>query len=164
MFETNFRLLDQEIYGCFEILLQFRFFRSIICFGFFCFFSILPVFSHYANGTRTKLEELFRSFRSAFFFLRRKTLQISGKLLLCYCTKINVSRYIKSVRILNYSGPYFPAFGLNMERYGVSLLIQSECEKVRTRINPNTDTLRNVYYLILGKQIILIAFDKIMKV
>ena len=71
---------------------------------------------------------------------------------------------MKNVDIRSYSGPYFPAFGLNMERYGVSLLIQSECEKVRTRINPNTDTLRNVYYLILGKQIILIAFDKIMKV
>ena len=75
---------------------------------------------------------------------------------LCHC--------VKNVDIRSYSGPYFPAFGLNMERYGVSLLILSECEKVRTRINPNTDTLRNVYYLILGKQIILIAFDKIMKV
>ena len=146
MFETNFRLLDQEIYGCFEILLQFRFFRSIICFGFFCFFSILPVFSHYANGTRTKLEELFRSFWSAFFFLRRKTLQISGKLLLCYCTKINVSRYIKSVRILNYSGPYFPAFGLNMERYSVSLRIQSEYWKIRSRVTPNTDTFHAVSF------------------
>ena len=25
--------------------------------------------------------------------------------------------------------PHFPAFGLNSERYGVSLRIQSECEK-----------------------------------
>ena len=29
--------------------------------------------------------------------------------------------YVKSVRIRSYSGPYFPAFGLNTERYGVSL-------------------------------------------
>ena len=31
------------------------------------------------------------------------------------------------------SGPFFPAFGLNTERYFVSLLIQSECWKIRTR-------------------------------
>ena len=34
-----------------------------------------------------------------------------------------------------FSGPYFPAFGLNTERYGVSLCIQSECGKIRTRKN-----------------------------
>ena len=28
---------------------------------------------------------------------------------------------VKSVRIRSYSGPYFPTFGLNTERYGVSL-------------------------------------------
>ena len=33
------------------------------------------------------------------------------------------------------SGPYFPAFGLNMERYFVSLRVQSECRKIRTRNN-----------------------------
>ena len=33
------------------------------------------------------------------------------------------------------SGPFFPAFGLNTERYFVSLRIQSECEKMRTRNN-----------------------------
>ena len=32
-------------------------------------------------------------------------------------------------------GPYFHAFGLNTERYGVSLRIQSECRKIRTRKN-----------------------------
>ena len=32
-------------------------------------------------------------------------------------------------------GPYFPAFGLNTERYEVSLPIQSECGKIRTRSN-----------------------------
>ena len=39
---------------------------------------------------------------------------------------INVS-FIEKVRIWGYFGPHFPAFGLNMERYGVSLRIQSEC-------------------------------------
>ena len=34
-----------------------------------------------------------------------------------------------------FSGPYFPAFGLNTERYGVSLRIQSECGKIRTGKN-----------------------------
>ena len=40
-----------------------------------------------------------------------------------------VSKYVV------FSGPYFPAFGLNTERYGVSLRIQSECGKIRTRKN-----------------------------
>ena len=48
--------------------------------------------------------------------------------------------YVKSVRIRSYSGLYFPVFGLNTKRDGVSLRIQSECEKMRTRITPNTDT------------------------
>ena len=34
-----------------------------------------------------------------------------------------------------FSGPYFPAFGLNTERYSVSLRIQSKCGKIRTRKN-----------------------------
>ena len=32
-------------------------------------------------------------------------------------------------------GPYFPTFGLKTERYFVSLCIQSECGKIRTRNN-----------------------------
>ena len=43
----------------------------------------------------------------------------------------------KSVRIWNYSGPHFPAFRLNTERYEVS---------PRTRITPNTDT----FYTVMG--------------
>ena len=46
----------------------------------------------------------------------------------------------KSVRVRSYSGPHVTAFGLNLERYSVSLLIQSECGKMWARITPNTDT------------------------
>ena len=52
---------------------------------------------------------------------------------------------IKSVHIWSYSGPYFPTFGLNTERYFISLRIQSECGKIRTRITPNTDTFYAVF-------------------
>ena len=51
---------------------------------------------------------------------------------------------VKSVRIQRYSGPYFPAFRLNTERYGVSIHIPSECGKIETRITPNTDTFHEV--------------------
>ena len=54
---------------------------------------------------------------------------------------------VKSVRIWSYSGPYFPAFRLNTERYEVSLRIQFECGKIWTRITPYTDTLYAVYLL-----------------
>ena len=56
---------------------------------------------------------------------------------------------VKSVRIRSYSGPYFPAFGLNTERYKVSLRIQSECGKIRTRITRDTDTFHILYILAL---------------
>ena len=47
---------------------------------------------------------------------------------------------MKSVHIRSYSGPYFPAFGLNTERYSV------EMRKMRTRITPNTGT----FYVVHG--------------
>ena len=57
---------------------------------------------------------------------------------------IGTSKYVKSIRIWSYSGPYLPAFGLDVARYGVSLRIQSECRKIRARITPNTDTFHAV--------------------
>ena len=38
----------------------------------------------------------------------------------------------------------FSAFGLNIEKYGVSLRIQPECGKMRARITPNTNTFHEV--------------------
>ena len=55
-------------------------------------------------------------------------------------TNSRINRCMKSVLIRSYCGPYFPAFGLNMKRYSVSLRIQSECGKIWTRITPNTVT------------------------
>ena len=43
---------------------------------------------------------------------------------------------------------YFPAFGLNTERYSRYLRIQSECGKIWTRIIPNTDTFYVVYKIL----------------
>ena len=53
---------------------------------------------------------------------------------------------VKSVRNRCYSCPRFPTFGLNTERYGVSLRIQSECGKMQTRITPNINTLYALWY------------------
>ena len=54
---------------------------------------------------------------------------------------------MKSVRIQSYSGPHFPVFGLNTERYSLSLRIQSKCGKMRTRITPNKDTFYVLYVI-----------------
>ena len=51
---------------------------------------------------------------------------------------------VKSVCIWSCSGPHFATFGLTTEIYSVSLRIQSECGKIRTRINSNTDTFHTV--------------------
>ena len=52
---------------------------------------------------------------------------------------------MKSVRIRSFSGPYFHGFGLNLKRYGVSLRNQSECEKIWTRNNQNTEIFYAVF-------------------
>ena len=56
---------------------------------------------------------------------------------MCHVSKLHC---VKGVRIWSFSAPYSPAFGLNTERYRVSLRIQSEYGKMRTRKTPNMDT------------------------
>ena len=64
------------------------------------------------------------------------------------CVKITDNKkylhYVKNVHIRSFFGSYFPTFGLNTKRYGVSFRIQSECGKIRTRKTPNTNTLHTV--------------------
>ena len=57
----------------------------------------------------------------------------------------------KSVHIQSFSGPYFPAFGVNVERYGVSLHIQSKYGIIRNRKTPNKDTLHAVFKELLSQ-------------
>ena len=40
---------------------------------------------------------------------------------------LGIYHCVKSVRIRSFTGSYFPAFGLNTEKYSVSIRIQSEC-------------------------------------
>ena len=55
---------------------------------------------------------------------------------------------LKSVCIRSFPDPYLSLFGLNTERYKVSLRIQSECGKIWTRKTPNKDTFYAVEVLI----------------
>ena len=51
---------------------------------------------------------------------------------------MSYAQYITARKVSKYgvfSDPYIPAFGLNAVRYSVSLRIQSECGKIRTRKN-----------------------------
>ena len=54
---------------------------------------------------------------------------------------------MKSVCIRSFCGLYFPAFVLNTEKYSVSLNIQPECGKIRTRKTPNTGTFHAVIFI-----------------
>ena len=87
-------------------------------------------------------------FALTFKFLRTKYFHkkvTNDKTMNCDKTMIFIFHCPKSVLIRDYSGPHVPAFGLNTERYGVSLCIQSKCGKMRTRITPNTDTFHAVF-------------------
>ena len=77
----------------------------------------------------------------------KPTQNLRSDLSQCRCQA--VAHWVKSGRIRSYSGPHFPVFGLNTERYLVSLRTQSECGKIRTRITPNTDTFYAVVFTTL---------------
>ena len=64
--------------------------------------------------------------------------------LACNLRRVTHCHCVKSVRIQSYSGKHFLWLYLNTERYFVSLRIQFECRKTRTRITPKTDTFYTV--------------------
>ena len=66
---------------------------------------------------------------------------------------------MKSVLIRSFSGPNFPPFGLNTERYGAFLRIQSKPGKIRTRKTPNTNTFHPVLVNTKVEIIIIIAIS-----
>ena len=53
---------------------------------------------------------------------------------------------MESVHIRSFSAQNIPIFGLNTEKYRVSLQIQSECEKIRSYKTPNTVTFHVVHH------------------
>ena len=59
-----------------------------------------------------------------------------------FVSVIWITHCMKNVRVWSFSGPYFPAFGLNTERYGIFLRIQTECSKIWTRKTPNADAFQ----------------------
>ena len=61
------------------------------------------------------------------------------------------------VHIWSFSGPRFPTFGLDTERYSVFLRIQSE----RTRETSNTDIFHAVYIKTFIPEIRLISFMRL---
>ena len=67
-------------------------------------------------------------YKNAFFNLTFRTsclIAAFGNVSIAFKSNAFPMHSVRSVRIRSYSGPYFPAFGLNTERYGVSLRIQS---------------------------------------
>ena len=64
---------------------------------------------------------------------------------------------VKSVHIQSFSGPYFSTFGLNTERYSVSLRIQYD------RMGENTDQKNFEYghFLHRVSETIIVAFAKV---
>ena len=54
---------------------------------------------------------------------------------------------VKSVRIWSFSGPHFPAFGLNTDIYFLNLCIQSKFGKMLTRKHP-IFLCSNIFYAV----------------
>ena len=64
-----------------------------------------------------------------------------------YLWKLTTPHCMKSGRIQSFSGPHFPACGLNKES-------QSKCGKTRTRKTRNADTFHAVLLLMIAKKTI----------
>ena len=76
--------------------------------------------------------------------------------------KLNIQTARKVSKYGGFSGPYFLALGLNMERYEVSLCIQSECGKIRTRKHSVFGHLsHNGYFYYLRKRFPSQMFERI---
>ena len=67
---------------------------------------------------------------------------------------------MKRVRIRSLSGPYFPAIGLNTD----TLRIQFECDKIRNRKTPNTDTFYAVKSSKYSKFLILVRVAYVIEI
>ena len=87
-------------------------------------------------------------------YLKKKEKKHIAEIISLGLSLININHFVKSVLIRTYSGPHCPAFELNTERYGVSLRIQSEWGKMRTRKTPNTDTFHAVNVISVTEKIV----------
>ena len=114
------------------------------------------IFSDIIRFWNTQVSKMQTSFS---YIIRPKLCQFGSKQGLSYIHIWNISKFkvylvnkyqthcVKSVCIRSFSSPYFPSFGLNTERYSLSLRIQSKCRKIRTKKTPNTDTFHAVLFL-----------------
>ena len=67
--------------------------------------------------------------------MRSKILQKNAHSYAIICQIMKITTAWKVSKYGVFSGQYYPAFGLNTERYSVSLRIQSQCRKKRTGKN-----------------------------
>ena len=90
---------------------------------------ILIVFFVKKNSSDKCFSRIFRNYSEQLFFCCRTQNRFASnavkpKIYCCFRLtdkKACLLHCVKNVRIRSYSGPYFPTFGLNTERYGVSL-------------------------------------------
>ena len=68
---------------------------------------------------------------------------------------------MKSVRIRNYSGAHFPAFGLNTDRYSVFLRIQLECGPYSVQMRENAYQNNSEYGYLLRSllEMVLVLYE-----
>ena len=99
---------------------------------------------HYNLQGKISEHSEFESLTDSFFRckLKEKNMKLSVPIVRVSLCKFHC---LKNNRIRSFCGPYFPAFGLNTERYGVSLRMQSKCGEIQTRKAPNKYTFHTVF-------------------
>ena len=108
---------------------------------------LLGIFQCLTDNFRKMLISLFTFLPSCvydYLYFTTKIFHITNNFTFISNNDFKNAHCVKSVRVCSFSVPYFPAFRLNTERYGVFLRIQSEFGKIRTTETPNTDTFHVV--------------------
>ena len=122
------------LHKCWFPLFHFIYFLHSLCF--YLFIYLCTSLFKYLLDAIVVCENFYQSGDSEWSFWDIEILTICNRQM----EKVSEDHCVKSVRFRSYSGPYFPAFGLNTERYRESIHIQFECRKIRTKITPSTET------------------------
>ena len=126
--DTLLPLSSCLILNYFIISLRYSFIHSSLNYSSYFFLSIKLLFLMSSEICKEYREYLYLSYA------------LRGK-----CPLFERIHCVKSARVRSYSGPHFPAFGLNTERSlysvcilcnSVSLRIQSKCGKIREKCGP----------------------------
>ena len=99
-----------------------------------CLALLISIVGDWTVGWTVLIIYLSISFENKWYNLNPATTKVFHSLTFCwFYVQFAVFNSVNSVHIWSFSGPHFPAFGLNLEIYRVNIRIQAKCGNMLTR-------------------------------